>query len=93
LQFRLVLALPVNTFKSNSQGSVRSLSPVSEFSSDVLRRSSLVLVFRDGEEFSKSLFREGNEFLVILNSICNDQAFLGGDVIHNEFLKHSSIDL
>jgi len=44
-------------------------------------------------EATESLFSEINEFLVILNTTSNNKALSWSDVVHNELLKHSSIDV
>lgn len=92
LEDGLVGISPLGSLEGNSDGSVGSLSPVSEFSTDVLRGRSLVLVLRNGEEFSKSLLGKGNKFVVVVNAIGDDEALLGGDVIDDEVLEHSSVD-
>ena len=50
-------------------------------------------MFRDGEEFSKSLLNEVNILLVVLDTASNNQALLGSNIIHDELLDQASINV
>lgn len=44
-------------------------------------------------EVSKSLLDEVNVLLVVLDSTSNNEALLWGDVVHDELLEESGIDI
>ena len=67
--------------------------PGAVFATDVLRLFALVLVLGDSEHISKTFLGELNVFLVVLDAGGNDEALLGGDVVHDEFLEAAGIEV
>ena len=60
---------------------------------NILRWSSNVVVLWHWKVVSKSFFDKLNILLVILHSTSNNEALLGSDVVHDELLDHSGIDV
>lgn len=88
-----VFMSPLHTIESEGNVSLWGLSPCSVFTTNVLWLGSLVEEFWDWEEFTKSFLDKFNVFLVIVNTWSNDQAFSWGDVVHDELLEHSSVNV
>lgn len=86
-----IFVVPGNGLEGERDVGLRGLGPGSELSSDVLRRSSLVLVLGHGEDISKSLLDEVNELTVVSDTGSDDEALLGGNVVHNELLENTGI--
>lgn len=92
---RDVFVAPWDGLKSEGDGSSRRLSPGSGFTTNVLRRGSLVLVhvLRYSKVVSKSLLHEVDVLSVVLDTRSDDEALLGGDVVHNELLEDAGIEV
>ena len=66
---------------------------MSVFSTDILGGGSLVVVLWDWEELSESLSNEVEVFRMVLDTTGNDEAFLWGNVFHDELLEHSGVNV
>jgi len=90
----MVVVFPWNRFKSKCDLSIWSLSPHSCFSPNILCLSSIpVLTFRHRQNFTKSFFCNRHKLLMALHIICYDQALLRSNILHDEVLQHSLIDV
>ena len=88
-----ILGLPWARLESKSDASGWSLGPGSVFSTDVLSLISNVVVLWDWEELSESLLDEIDILLVVLDATGNNEALSWGDVIHDELLEHSGVNV
>ena len=88
-----VLRLPWARLEGESNVGSWGLGPGSVFTTDVLSLFSNEVVLWDWEELSKSLLDEVDVFLVILDSTGNNKALSWGDVVHDELLEHSSVNV
>lgn len=86
---------PWDRLKGERDGSCGRLSPGSSLSTDVLRSLSLVLIhmLRDSEIISESFFDKVNVLSVVLDSRSNNKAFFGSNVVHNELLEDTCIEV
>jgi hypothetical protein len=50
-------------------------------------------VFGNGHKISNTFFGKIDKFVMVLDSTGNNVAFLRSNVIHDEVLKHSGIDV
>ena len=66
---------------------------MSIFTTNVLGRLSSEFVLWDWEKVSKSLLDEVNILFMILDATCDNKALLWGDIVHDELLKKSSINV
>ena len=93
MESSIVSMVPRDGLEGKSNIGLWGFSPCSVLSSEVNRGSSLIEVLWDWEELSESLLDKVNELSVILDSTGNNQALAWGDVVHNELLEKSSIDV
>ena len=63
------------------------------FTTNILRWGSDIVVLWHWEIVSESFLDKLNILLVILHSTGDDEALLGSDVVHDELLDHSGIDV
>lgn len=92
LESGYISVTPRNRLESDLDTGLGGFGPNSVFSTNVLRGFALVMVLRDGEDISKTFLNKLNVFSVVLDTGGNDEALLGGDVIHNKLLKGASVD-
>lgn len=92
---RDIVVVPWDRLESERDGSSGGLSPGSGLSTDVLRGGSLVLfhVLGDSKVISKSFLDQVNVLSVVLNAGSNDEALLRSDVVHNEVLEDTGIEV
>jgi len=92
---RDIFVVPWDGLEGEGDGGSGRLSPGSGFSTDVLSGSSLVLleVLGNSEVVSKSFFDKVDVFSMVLDSRSDDEALLGGDVVHNELLEDTSVEV
>jgi len=90
-----ILVVPWDGLEGEGDRGSGGLSPGSGLSTDVLRGLSLVLLHMlgDGEVISKSLLDEVNVLSVVLDTGSDDEALLGGDVVHNELLEDTGVEV
>lgn len=79
--------------KAESDGGSWSLGPFSVFTANVLSWGSLELMLWNWIKVTESFLDEINVFFVVLDTTCNDEAFSWGDVIHDELLQKSGINV
>lgn len=84
---------PLDSIESESDVGLWGLSPCSVLTTNILWLGSLVEVFWDWEEFTESFFNKLNIFFVILDTWGNNQTFSWGNVVHNELLEHSCVNV
>jgi len=92
---RDIFVVPWDRLEGERDGSSGGLSPGSGLSTDVLRGLSLVLVhvLGDSEVISKSFLDKVDVLSVVLDTGSDDKALLGGDVVHNEVLEDTGIEV
>lgn len=88
-----IIGGPWARLESKSNASGWGLGPLSQFSSNILRSLSLEVVLWGWQQLTESLLDEINVFLMVLNSAGNNKAFTWGDIVHDEVLKKSGIDI
>jgi len=88
-----ILVVPGSGLKSKGDVGLRSFSPGSVLTTNVLRRLSGEFVLGNGKHISKTLLNEVNVLTVVLDTGGDDEALLGGNVVHNELLEHTSINV
>jgi len=88
-----VVVGPGNGLEGEGDVSLGRLSPGSVLSTDVLGGLSLVLVLGDGEHISETLLDEVDILSVVSDTGGDDNALLGGDVVHNELLEAAGIEV
>ena len=79
--------------KAESDGGSWCLGPFSVFTANVLSWGSLELMLWNWIKVTESFLDEINVFFVVLDTTCNDEALSWGDIVHDELLEHSSIDV
>jgi hypothetical protein len=84
---------PRDRLESNLDTGLGGFGPSSVLSTDVLRGWALVVVLRDGEDITETLLNKFDVLSVVLDTWGNDEALLGGDVIHNKLLQRAGVDL
>lgn len=84
---------PWDGLESNLDACLGRLGPGSVLATDVLRWRSRIMVLRNGENITKALFNELDVFGVVLNTTSDDEALLGSDVVHDELLENSGIQV
>jgi hypothetical protein len=90
---RDILAAPWGRLEGESDVSLWAFSPDSFFSTNVLRFSSGIFMLRDGHVVSETLLCEVNKFTMVLDSIGDDIALLGGDVVHDKLLEETGVNV
>jgi len=90
---RDIFTAPWGRLEGESEVGRWAFSPHSFFATDVLRLSSSIFVFRNGHVVSETFFSEVNEFTVVLDSVGNNIALFGGDVVHNELLEETGVNV
>ena len=88
-----IIGLPWAGLESKSDAGLWGFSPGSQLSSNVLSALSLEVVFWNWEHISKSFLDKVDIFFMVLDTRGNDQTLSWGDVVHDELLKHSSVDV
>ena len=88
-----ILRLPWARLEGEGNVSGWGLGPGSVLSTDVLSLLSDEVVLWDWEEFSESLLNKVDVFLVVFDSTGNNKALSWGDVVHDELLKHSGVNV
>ena len=88
-----VLVAPGDGLEGEGDVGLRGLSPGSVLSTNVLGGGSLVLVLGDGEHVSESLLDEVDVLTVVSDTGGDDEALLGGDVVHDELLEAAGIEV
>lgn len=88
-----IFGSPWARLESKSDGGSWSFGPGSEFTTNVLRWRSLEIVLWNWEHITESLLNEVNVFLVVFDTGGNDKALSWGNIVHNELLKHSGINV
>ena len=88
-----VVVAPWDRLEGDLNGSLGGLGPGAVLTTNVLGLLAHVLVLGDSEDLTKALLHELNVLVVVLDAGSDDQALLGGDVVHDELLEHAGIDV
>ena len=88
-----IIVSPGDRLECQSNIRVWALTPDARLSTDVFRLFTAVQVLWDGKQLSETLLAKVNVLTMVSYSWGNDQAFLRGDVVHNEFLENAGIQV
>ena len=84
---------PGDGLEGEGDAGLRGLSPSSVLTTDVLRWVTGVLVFGNSKHVAESLLHKVNVLAVVLDTRGDDEALAGSDVVHDELLKASGIEV
>lgn len=90
---RNITILPGHGFESESNVSLRALSPGSVLTSNVLGLLTDILVLRDTMKLTKALSNEINILAMALDATGDDEAFLRRDIVHHELLHDTCVNV
>ena len=93
LEGRNVVVGPWDGLECNLDASLGRLGPGSVLATDVLRRLSSVVVLGDSQNITKALLDELDVLGVVLDTTGDDKALLGSDVVHDELLENTGVQV
>jgi len=88
-----IIGSPWAGLKSEGDASSWGFSPGSVLTTDVFSLLSNVVVLWDWKKFSESLLNKIYVFFMIFNTTSDNKAFSWSNIIHDELLKHSSVNV
>jgi len=84
---------PWHRLESEGDVSLGALGPGAVFATNVVGGLAGELMLGNSKEIAKALTGEVNEFFVVLDTIGDNEALLGGNVVHNELLEAAGIQV